>query len=191
MFEHLKKIFFLLLPIVFFWACSEKPEKSIDSLSKLPIKFAKKIVSSKALQYQIKLPDSWIRIDSSFTESESFEGYSDAHDPDGFLSSITVAKYTSSVDDLEQESKRAQKAAELPDVLKRVTSGRSTIIKGAFFEHIRDTEKANYPVEIVSFLLHANETNTFYSITVSVPKDEQFEVHMAMLLQCVKEFKIN
>jgi hypothetical protein len=191
MFEHLKKFFFLLLPIVFFWACSEKPEKSIDSLSKLPIKFAKKIVSSKALQYQIKLPDSWILIDSSHTESESFEGYSDAHDPDGFLSSITVAKYTSSVDDLQQESKRAQKVAELPNVLKRVTSGRSTIIKGAFFEHIRATEKADYPVEIVSFLLHANETNTFYSITVSVPKDEQFEVHMAMLLQCVKEFKIN
>lgn len=191
MFEHLKKIFFLLLTCVFFWACSEKPEKSIDSLSKLPIKFAKKTVSSEALQYKMKIPDSWILIDSSYAESESFEAYSDAHDPDGFLSSITVAKYTSSVDDLEQESKRAQKAAELPDVLKRVSSGKSTIIKGTFFEHLRATEKADYPVEIVSFLLHTNEKNTFYSITVSVPKDKQFEVHMSMLLQCVKEFKID
>lgn len=179
---------FVLLSILFF-ACEENKSKTVDQLVKMPVKYVSEQYSSDSLEYETFLPKNWKLVESTYSENESFESFTDPKDADGIFSSITVSKYQSSEKDLAKESRRIQLANPLPTELERYASGKSGILKNAYYEHIRSTKHAEYAVEMVSFLIKTTEANTFYSITLSVPKDKDFDINMSVLLKCTKQFK--
>lgn len=178
----------LLLSILFF-SCEENKSKTVDQLVKMPVKYVSETFISDSLDYETFLPKNWKLVESTYSEKESFESFTDPKDADGIFSSLTISKYQSSETDLAKESRRIQLANPLPTELERYALGKSGILKNAYYEHIRSTKHAEYAVEMVSFLIKGTEANTFYSITLSVPKDKDFDINMSVLLKCTKQFK--
>lgn len=176
-------------------SCSIEKDYLLNDYLSFPVKFAKEKVTASDKEFSIYVPNGWKYNEDDIQEGNILKDLSIVSIEGNFIDVISIQKIKGAHaepglnSDFEYYKKKIEKEISQNELF--IDSGLTNILfKEAYYTHLKSKTGVKGEVESISFLLESTAEGELYSLTASISQRDNYEQRMAMLLSCLKTFKI-
>jgi hypothetical protein len=174
-----------------FTACQSEP--TFTELSSQSIKMVSVAHENDTMRYHIALPMNWAVVNNAHTETLIGEYFMDTleNNKNQAKSSFSVSVYKGEANDLKKEFEIEMKRQKEPQNkgFEIIDSGKTDYLSyPSYFVHVKSADDKGNEYGSIGFLVKSKEDSTFYSFSVSIPKNDDYKLKMGAFLKCMKGF---
>ncbi|WP_157491965.1 hypothetical protein [Gelidibacter mesophilus] len=176
-------------------SCSNR-QNTLDNYANYSVKVTKQKIEYPNGDFSISIPINWEWTVEDYENKNILFGIDAVSNPDkdGFVDILSIQKIKSFGDrkDLESEFDYYLELLETNWDAKVIETGKTNLLnEEAYFLHTKSNTETYGEIETVSFVLESETKGVFFNLTASASQTDELKKNMAILIQCLRTFKMN
>ncbi|MBA6153704.1 hypothetical protein [Gelidibacter maritimus] len=192
----MKKTFLIALTLLILTASCSNRQNTLDNYANYSVKVTKQKIEYPNGDFSISIPINWEWTVEDYENKNILFGIDAVSNPDkdGFVDILSIQKIKSFGDrkDLESEFDYYLELLETNWDAKVIETGKTNLLnEEAYFLHTKSNTETYGEIETVSFVLESETKGVFFNLTASASQTDELKKNMAILIQCLRTFKMN
>lgn len=192
----MKKTFVIALIFLFLTASCSNRQNTLNNYANYPVKIAKQKIEYPSVDFSFSIPINWEWKIENYEHENILLGIDAVSKPDkdSFVDLLSVQKIKSfgNKTDLKSEFDYYFELLETNLDAEVVETGKTDLLnQEAYFLHTKSNTGTYGEIETISFIVESETRGVFYNLTASASQTDNLKKNMAILIQCLRTFKVN